>query len=121
MNGFDRPWQTGAHVGQVVALSARDNARIGHCWMRGRLRDGDLAIVVRHSGDGFWTYRLLEGGAHCTNGHTPGVAAYSVCRGSDFGAYVCGIPTELQPTERQMHLLLAGESVSIGVLAPPAR
>ena len=104
-------WRTAGHrVGLLVKVGAKDNSRVGHCWMRGRLLDGDLAMCVAHAGDCFWRYQLVEHGF--TIGCT-GRKGYKLLDGAKFGAYVLGEPLEWQPTEREMHLLLAGEMVSL--------
>ena len=100
-------WGTGGvRVGKIVTIHEKDFGNVGYCWMKGRLKDGDLAIAVRHSGDSFWSYMLLE-----ETGTYRGQRAYKVIPESVFGAYVLGTDYAWQPTEREMHLLLAGERV----------
>jgi hypothetical protein len=83
--------------------------------MKGRLLDGDLAMAVRWSGDCFWYYRLIEFSPNRRFGDGPykGQCVYRLIAGSEFGAYVIGAPYELQPTDREKHLLLAGESIGL--------
>jgi hypothetical protein len=95
-------WSTGGHhPGLVLTLSENDLERVGNCWMRGRLRAGDVVMCMEHSGDCFWNYALLECFAN----------GYRLIAGSKFGAYTLGTPHEWQPTTREFHLLMAGESV----------
>lgn len=110
-------WRSGGHdVGTVVRLSEKDNGRVGYCWMRGRLKDGDLAVAVAHAGDCFWSYELLECVGFLGNSEQRG---YRLIPGSKFGAYTLGQPA-VELTAREKHLLLAGESVPLEIKAPPA-
>jgi hypothetical protein len=93
----------GHHQGLIVRLSAEDNERVGHCWMEGRLKDGDLAMAIEQSGDCFWDYQLLEKDA----------VGYRLIKESEFSAYVLGKKHEYQPSPREVRLLLAGESVAL--------
>ena len=80
-----------------------ENSRVGHCWMAGRLRKGDLLLCIEHSGDCFNNYVLCEL-------HTNAIRAL---HGSKFGAYVFGDPLVEELTAREFHLLMAGESVAL--------
>lgn len=106
-------WGAGAHPGQLVVLTAESNSRIGHCWMRGRILDGDLAMVVAHAGDYFWSYKLVNYGWIFGGGPYKNRIGYNLIEASEFGAYVTGQPYKYQPTTREMHLLLAGEKVAL--------
>lgn len=104
-------WRAGgAFHGQIVHIQQQDFDRVGNCWMKGRLLEGDLAMVIQHSGDCFWTYQLVE--HHTVNGSTR-KRGYRLIPESSFGAYVLGTPYEYQPTTREMHLLMAGEYISM--------
>jgi hypothetical protein len=108
---MNRQWGTGAYVGQVVKISNADNQRVGNCWMKNRLRDGDLAIVTAHSGDSFYSYNLLEHEFYLyKNGESK--KGYKLADGAKFGAYVLGKEFEFQPNMKEYHLIMAGESVS---------
>lgn len=81
--------------------------------MRGRLLEGDVAMVVRHSGDSYYTYKLVNFGATAGDGRYRGRCLYQLIDASAFGAYELGTPYAYQPTEREIHLLLAGESIAL--------
>lgn len=98
----------GAVFGRVFRLRHADLDRVGHCWMRGRLREGDLVMPVKPSGDCFFDYELLEGGFTLHDGGRQG-PGYRWCRGGRFGAYSCGVPLEEQPTREERLLLFAGK------------
>lgn len=100
----------GAYPGLIVQIRPQDFDRVGNFWMKGRLLDGDLAMVVQHSGDCFWTYQLVEN--HTVNGSTH-KRGYRLLPKSEFGAYVLGEKYKFQPTTREMHLLMAGEYISM--------
>lgn len=103
-------WRTGVfYPGMLVELSEKDNARLGNVWMKGRVRNGDLAIVVEHAGDCFWTMQLVRHDSVNINGDR----MYQVIEGAIFGAYVCGTPHPVQPTAKEMHLLLGGLMVPV--------
>lgn len=104
----------GVHTGELYVIRPEDFGRVGNCWMKGRLKDGDLIIATGHSGDCFWTYCLVEHGSVNVEGRQ----LYKVIPESSFGAYVLGEPYPSQPTEREVHLLLAGESVPLDADAP---
>jgi len=55
-------WNTNrVSVGDVMRLDEPGfDARIGHCWAKGRLKQGDLIVAVAHSGDGFFDYVLVH-------------------------------------------------------------
>jgi hypothetical protein len=103
-------WRTGDHYqGLVIRITNDDLDRVGQCWMRGRLREGDLAMAIRHCGDCFWEYQLIE-------------CASNGCKlipQSEFGAYVLGMKYPIQPTKREAHLLLAGERVTLEIQNVP--
>jgi hypothetical protein len=104
-------WGTGGHsVGLIVMIDENDFHRVGNCWMNGRLLKGDLAMAICHSGDCFWTYQLIDNKSHLgSSGHR----GYKLIVESKFGAYALGRPYHIQPTKREMHLLLAGEHISL--------
>lgn len=107
----DGNWRSdGHHVGTLVVLRAGDNGRVGRVWMAGRILDGDVAMAVRHAGDCFWSYQLLQ------HGFYQGMSTIRSCRliaPSEFGAYTCGRVTRWQPNDLEVHLLFAGESVEV--------
>jgi hypothetical protein len=108
---LNRDWQTGGiQIGKVYRLAERDLGRVGHCWMAGRLRVGDLVTPLRISGDGFYEWQLIEDGfTLCADGvRAPG---FSVAKGARFGAYCMGTLLDTQPTESEWHLMMGGQSV----------
>ena len=72
-------WHANNSTGDVFRVEhpVVASRRIGDCWMRGRLKKGDLVLCVDHTGDGFHDYILLEVGMNF-------IKAVS---GSRFGAY----------------------------------
>jgi hypothetical protein len=103
-------WRLGGVApGQLFVVHAQDFGRVGHCWMKGRLKDGDLIMSIGLSGDCFWTYCLVEN--HSTNMY--GRQQYRLIKESSFGAYTIGELYGFQPTDREAHLLQAGEYVTL--------
>jgi hypothetical protein len=104
-------WSTGGHsTGLFVRIEQIDFNQVGICWMRGRLREGDLAMAVSHAGDGFWMYQLVYHEAFLGMSNRRG---YRLIPQSEFGAYALGQPYRVQPTTREVHLLLAGEYIHL--------
>jgi hypothetical protein len=103
-------WRTGSKQGLLVTVSPKDFSRVGHNWMRGRLLDGDLLFRLKPSGDCFFQYRLVQHGFIIGATNRPG---YRLIKESEFGAYDLGTSYRYQPTEREMHLLLANETTSL--------
>ncbi len=93
-------WGGGAIVGALYRLAEIDNDRLGNCWMAGRIKNGDLALCVQHSGDCFYDYILVKELGNGLRG-LPGAA---------FGAYTCG-EFQKEVPNRVYHLLAAGEFV----------
>lgn len=78
--------------------------------MAGRLKRGDVAIIVGHSGDGFHDYCLLEKGFYFTkNGKT--VPGAQIINESKFGAYYVGRELTPRLSKKDFHLLMAGEMI----------
>lgn len=112
-HGGPSSWETGGHhPGLVLVVRQEDLGRVGNCWMKGRLKVGDIIMCISHSGDCFWNYMLLEH-MGMDGFKKPAANVYRLIEGAKFGAYSLGAPSLLQPTTREMHLLLAGESVSV--------
>ena len=103
-------WNTGNHYsGLVVKIMAKDFARIGNCWMRNRLLNGDLAVCITHAGDNFWEYELLDVSSYFDEKRNV-YQGYKRIMGSRFGAYVLGEPYVYQPTEEEFYSLMYGET-----------
>ena len=102
-------WNEGNSIGTMYVLEEKDLSRIGHSWMEGRLRAGDVVLCTAHSGDYFNDYILIDV-------YSNGINAIL---GASFGAYTMGTPTQWQPSAREYHLLLAGERVNINARENP--
>jgi hypothetical protein len=107
MRGVERTG--GVKAGDIIEIKKADFSRVGNCWMRGRLKKGDLAIAIQQSGDCFWTYALLKHDSVDIRNRP----LYQIIPEARFGAYVLGTPYPYQPTEREGHLLLAGEMIPL--------
>lgn len=106
-------WRTGgARIGKVYRVLPSDLGRVGNCWMRGRLREGDLVTPISHSGDCFWQWQLINGEGPFTY-HARGAVGpgFKINAGVRFGGYCMGELLAHQPTDREYHLLMAGETV----------
>lgn len=104
-------WRTDEHYpGLLLVIAEKDFSRVGNCWMKGRLKVGDLILCMKHAGDCFWKYAIVEN--HFTLAST-GRQGYLLVAASAFGAYTLGTPYEFQPTTREFHLLMAGETISL--------
>lgn len=116
--------KSGVQDKTIYVLTEEDLGRVGNCWMQDRLFVGDLVTPIQLSGDCFYYYQLIEGGDAGSRGTTKGhlrhtsvnngkgLHCYNICKGAVFGAYAMGTPFEFQPTEREWHLLMAGEHVT---------
>jgi hypothetical protein len=103
---FGREERTGGHYpGLVVLLSPEDNNRLGYN-QPVNLKEGDLAMCCKHSGDCFWDYKMIK--LSYDSDHQ----LRFTC-GVKFSAYVLGTPYYKQPTEREFHLLMAGETTAL--------
>jgi hypothetical protein len=107
---MNRGWRNETGNGTLLVLNdPNDLERIGHCWMEGRLKLGDVVLCFDHSGDCFNDYILIE-------------VFHNGIRGipeSKFGAYTLGTETKWQPSNKEYHLLLAGENVLNGIKEHP--
>jgi hypothetical protein len=82
--------------------------------MAGRLLDGDLAMVVSHSGDCFFNYVLLDHKFMAYNKNSVLAPGLKVMKGSNFGAYILGQPCASQPISKDLfHELMEGRMVTI--------
>ncbi|MBA7710292.1 hypothetical protein ES703_119232 [subsurface metagenome] len=106
--GIDRigNWGEGNDVGCVYIFDKEDLNRVGNCWMDGRLRVGDIVLCVGHSGDCFYDYILIGAG----NNFVEGIPD------SEFGSYTLSNQLKWKPTNKEFHLLCAGESLVVDVL-----
>lgn len=97
------------YLRHLFRLGDPDEVRIGHCFMRGRLRRGDLVLCLKHSGDCFQDYFAVEQCGGSLKG-LPGIrfGSYGVDGAEDLGRL----------SERNAALLLAGERVQITIPQP---
>ncbi len=47
-------------VGKLWRINNPDTVRVGNCFLKGRLKKGDLFLCVRHTGDCFQQYIYVE-------------------------------------------------------------
>lgn len=47
-------------VGNLYRIKKPETVRVGHCFLRGRLKEGDLFLCTNHSGDCFQDYMYVE-------------------------------------------------------------
>ena len=104
-------WRKSLNTGDLLLVTDAKSVCVGHCWMQGRLKKGDIALCVGHSGDGFHDFFLVD-------------ASFSVYRDgkyipsarlimeSRFGAYEWGGLLDYKLSARDYHLLMAGETIS---------
>ena len=96
-----RPWGQGNQIGQCYRITEPDLSRVGHSWMEGRLRAGDLVLCCEHSGDYFYDYILVYEYDNALKGLPQ----------SKFGSYTLSTPVVWELLAREFHLLMAGESI----------
>ena len=109
-------WRTDGHFpGLILVLAAQDMDRVGHCWMKGRLLVGDLVMCLSHAGDCFWRYCIVghEHPLDPFSDHEYYGDGYRLIRCTEFGSYTIGSRYKWQPNEREFHLLMAGERVTL--------
>ena len=83
---------------------------VGTNWAKGRLKPGDILLCEELSGDCFYTWYLL-GYTHYTDNQDVHVRLELVPH--TFGAYAMKAHKLTGFTERDYHLLLAGEKVEV--------
>lgn len=96
-------WRGGNSIGSAYLIKRQDVDRVGNCWMKGRLRVGDVVLCKQHSGDCFYDYILLEIFGNGVRGLGQ----------VNFGSYTFSTELKWKPTEREFHLLCAGESLTV--------
>ena len=83
-----REWRTGGvDEGDIVLVEGDFESRLGHSWVRGRLKQGDYLVAVRHAGDCFFDYLLLHTSAFRRDGEN--YLSYDPILKA-FGAYTLG-------------------------------
>lgn len=94
----NRNWGVGAKIGSVYLYTDEYKNRMG---ASPRLpKNNDLCLCIEHSGDCFYTYTVLN---RTKNG---------LEKSFKFGAYCFGDSVKTL-SERDFHLLLAGETVKV--------
>ncbi len=89
------------YVEKLFRISDPRTVRIGDCFLKGRIKKGDLFLCTKHSGDCFQDYIFVE---EYGNGF----------RGKPewrFGSYGIGDSEVVEITEREFQLLKIGEFV----------
>lgn len=95
-------WGGSAEIGGIYRIRPEDHQRVGHCWMKGRLKDDDLCLCVEHSGDSFYTYMLME---FIGNG-------FKAIVNSEFGAYqFSGDPLKIKISKDDFSNLIKGNFI----------
>lgn len=95
-------WSGGNSIGALYRLKKGDLTRVGHNWMAGRLKVGDVVMCLQQSGDCFYEYILIEMSATRVKGITK----------SKFGSYTFGTQIGVKVLEgRDFHLVAAGEQI----------
>ena len=95
----------GGIIGGIYQLKthkdvATVNERMGICWMKDRLKRGDLLLCTKVAGDHYYSYILLTQYANAWKG----------IPGSQFGAYNFGVDPVHKVDRETVELLAAGES-----------
>lgn len=104
----NRGWNGSAKIGTIYKLNERDGDRVGNCWAKGRLLEGDYLLCIDKSGDCFYDYLLLE----VTNyANRDGSQLKAVMQ--KLGAYQIGVEMA-HLDEDEFQQLLAGEKVDLG-------
>lgn len=99
----------GVDIGDMRVLNGAFEDRLGHCWARGRLKQGDILVAIRHSGDCFHDYLLLEPSVGSIDGKpTLFLRPIPV----PFGAYTLGEPIGAL-NMMELGLAMAGKEFSI--------
>lgn len=56
-------------VGKLWRINNPDSVRVGDCFLKGRLKKGDLFLCIAHSGDCFQHYIYVEEYSNCLIGN----------------------------------------------------
>lgn len=91
----------------ILVTSEEDCQRVGNCWMKGRLRVGDVIMVIEHSGDCFYDFCLVEVYSNSIKALT----------GTQFGAYSLGKPLKWQPSDAERRVLFRDDIVRTEAVA----
>ena len=88
-------------VGNLWRIRDADSVRVGDCFLKGRLKTGDLFLCVEHSGDCFQNYVFVEEYANCLIGK-PALR---------FGSYGIGDAEQVELANGEFEKLKAGGRV----------
>jgi hypothetical protein len=47
-------------INKIYRINEPDKVRVGNCFMKDRLKEGDLVLCVKHSGDCFQDFQFVE-------------------------------------------------------------
>lgn len=97
---LDRPWSTGGYCEGMLLVVTKKNRK--SIYAAAKIPLG-LCMAVSHGGDGFWYYAPVVRVGN----------RYTAQLDKRFCGYAWADKNARQPTQRQMYLLLAGESVVI--------
>ena len=88
-------------VGHLWRLKDPETVRVGHCFLRGRLKANDLFLGVAHSGDCFQSYIYIDDYTNCMVGRPHWT----------FGAYGIGDAEEVPLQDGEFQVLRDGGRV----------
>lgn len=107
-------WRTGGiDIGDMRRLTGEFESRLGHSWVRGRLKHGDILVAIAHSGDCFHDYLLLN---HSRVTRAGAKQLYLDPVPHSFGAYTLGEPMG-RLGSKQLDLIMTGQDIMIDVPA----
>ena len=90
-------------VGKLWRIKDPGSVRVGHCFLAGRLKAGDLFLCVAHSGDCFQDYMYVEEFVNCLKGKPEW----------EFGAYGIGDSDEVAIADGEFETLKTGGRVEL--------
>lgn len=88
-------------VGKLWRIKDPDSVRVGHCFLAGRLKAGDLFLCVAHSGDCFQDYMYVEEFSNCLKAKPEW----------QFGSYGIGDSDEVSIVDGEFETLKTGGRV----------
>ena len=88
-------------VGNLWRINNPYSVRVGDCFLKGRLKNGDLFLCTEHSGDCFQTYIYVKEYENCLVAEPKW----------NFGSYGIGDSEKVELTDREFEMLKAGEIV----------
>lgn len=85
-------------VGNLWRIIDPESVRVGHCFLDGRLKKGDLFLCIKHSGDCFQDYMFIQEYTNCLVGKPEW----------QFGSYGIGNAKQVELTNREFGVLKLG-------------